>query len=582
MPRMRRRSFVGGGLAAGAALLQSPGALVARSRWARRSPSDPLPQLPLRSSYPNLPAIPFDEPGITDTLARLNIRSKQIIQAKEGLSHLYTLDGVTRRAYTFLFGSKGGASNRRAMRALARSYRHDPDRARAELVENLGRPSDDGAARRGAPGPFSLESPEQFSISWTTFTGVYEEGRANLSRWARSLTDADAATRQFWPMIAGHGFGYNLIIPELVTSARAGELRGEFGAAWTAEVRAALGSGDLYVIDMSRFEALQPQDADGVTRFTPATVTLLIRNPRTKRLIPVAVIVSGFQGAGRQVYSRATATNGAWLYALQAAKTSITVFGVWLGHVYHWHIVTAAMQMAMLNTLPTTHPVSLLLAPQSRFAIPFDDVLLAAWTQIAPPTSLDTPEDFLALCNDYAAGRSYFDDDPYATVKQLGLRESQFSVSEPWDRYPVVRRLRSVWDMVEPYVKTFVRTTYASDGAVAGDADLQRWIATAGSPDPSTGGNVRGLPQVNSRKALEKVLTSLLYRITIHGVSRLNSTSNPALTFVSNFPHCLQRTDIPRPDARIGTAAPAALPAEHRRDRPGGQLLFHLRLLDAL
>jgi hypothetical protein len=49
------------------------------------------------------------------------------------------------------------------------------------------------------------------------------------------------------------------------------------------------------------------------------------------------------------------------------------------------------------------------------------------------------------------------------------------------------------------------------------------------------------------------VLTSLLYRVTIHGNSRLNASSNPALTFVANFPHCLQRTDIPHPRARIGT-----------------------------
>ena len=40
------------------------------------------------------------------------------------------------------------------------------------------------------------------SIGWTTFTDVYETGKAELSRWAASLTDADAATRQFWPMIA--------------------------------------------------------------------------------------------------------------------------------------------------------------------------------------------------------------------------------------------------------------------------------------------------------------------------------------------------------------------------------------------
>jgi hypothetical protein len=28
---------------------------------------------------------------------------------------------------------------------------------------------------------------------------------------------------------------------------------------------------------------------------------------------------------------------------------------------------------------------------------------------------------------------------------------------------------------------------------------------------------------------------------------------NPAATFVANFPHCLQRTDIPNPRSRLGT-----------------------------
>jgi hypothetical protein len=38
--------------------------------------------------------------------------------------------------------------------------------------------------------------------------------------------------------------------------------------------------------------------------------------------------VSGFQGKGRREFTRATATNRAWPYALQAAKASITVFGI--------------------------------------------------------------------------------------------------------------------------------------------------------------------------------------------------------------------------------------------------------------
>jgi hypothetical protein len=505
-----------------------------------------MPQLPLRGKYPDLPAIPVDEAAVPDTLARLKLRAAQTTQAKQGLTQAFDLNGVRRPAYTFLYGSATGDAQ---MRALEESLEADPGQLPDRINQGLGQRSQAAPPAR----PLALESPEQFSISWTQFPNVLESGRPHLSAWASSLTDGTSATKQFWPMIADHGFGYNLIIPERVRGSRVGQLRREFGSAWTPEVRAALAAGDLYVIDLSRFETLKPQSVNGAPRFTPATVVLLIRNQQSKSLEPVAILVAGYQGRGRRVYTSDTATEGAWLYALQAAKASVTLFGVWLGHVYHWHIVTTAMQMTMFNTLSRRHPVYQLLAPQSKFAIPFDDVLLGAWSKIAPPTSLTTANDFLALANDFAAGRSYFDDDPKTTLSQLGLRQGDFTKTTPWDRYPVVQRLLAIWDLVETYVQQFVATTYRSDGAVAADQDLQRWIATAASSNAKTGGNIRGLPRMNSRAALEKVLKSMLYRITAHGISRLTSTSNPELTFVPNFPHCLQRTDIPSPSANVGT-----------------------------
>ncbi len=559
--RIGRRGFLGASLAAaGAALIDPTGAVAAGSRaaagdeGARQLAAAPgaasrISQLPLRSTFPNLPAVPVDPAGMLDTLAKLEIRAEQQLQAKQGLTQKFTINGETHRAYAFLFGGATPAAQSDAWLALKGSLQEDPEGVPGDLHQNLGERSD----AAGAPEPLSLERPKQFSISWTNFSDVYESGRPHLRAWAASLTDADSATRQFWPMIARHGYGYNLIIPEKVTRSRAKGLQQQFGAAWTRRVRASLAAGNLYVIDMSRFEALQPQSVNGPPRFTPSTVTLLTRNPRTKTLTPVAILVSGYKGSDPTAYTKAKATEGAWLYALQAAKASITVFGVWLGHVYHWHLVTAAMQMAMFNTLPTTHPIYQLLAPQSKYAIPFDDALLALWSQIAPPTSLATPSEFLGLANEYAAGRSYFDDDPKRTIKQLGLRRKDFTARRPWDRYPVVQRLLTVWDLVATFVKTFVSATYGSDAAIAADGDLQTWIATAASSNASTGGNIPGLPEMNSRSALQKVLTSLLYRITVHGISRLNSTSNPALTFVPNFPHCLQRTDIPSPDARIRT-----------------------------
>lgn len=512
---MRRRAFIGAGLAGGLTIMNPVGARAAAPRTAAArqaagaAPSGtPIGQLPIRADYPHLPAIPVDPAARSDTMAKLETRLAQTLQARQSLTNRYTIGGETRTGYELVFGAP--------------------------------------SAKPGRP----LEEPEQFAMGWTTVPDVASQGRRSLSDWASSLTDADAATHQFWPMIAEHGTGYDLILPEKVTAARARVLRRTFKGAWTRSVQRAAAGGRLYAIDMSRFEALEPQTVQGAPRFTPATVTLLTRHGRTGALLPVAIAVSGHGGRGRRVFVRGRATDGAWLYALQAAKTSITVFGVWLGHVYHWHVVTAAMQMAMLNTLPASHPVHQLLAPQSKYLIAFDDALLALWSDIAPPTSLSSSEEFLALADDYAAGRSYFDDDPKETLKRLGLRPADFSHEADWDRYPVVRRLLTVWDLVEAYATACVHATYRSDAAVAGDDALQAWIATASAPD---GGNVRGLPAMRSRAALTRVLTSLLYRITIHGVSRMSSTSNPALTFVANFPHCLQRTDIPHPRARIGT-----------------------------
>ena len=301
---------------------------------------------------------------------------------------------------------------------------------------------------------------------------------------------------------------------------------------------------------MSRFEALKPQQVHGAPRFTPATVTLLTRNPATKALTPAAVAVSGYLGRDLTLYTRATSTPGAGSAALQAAKASVTVFGVWLGHVYHWHLVTGALQMTMFNTFPPTHPVYQLLAPQSKYAIPFADVLLLLWSFIAPPTSLSTPLQFLELANDYGAGRSYFDDDPKTALAAFGILEADFTVATPWDQFPIVQDLLAVWGLTEAYVTSFVQATYTDDAAVAADSVLQAWAAASSSTD---GGNIRGLPALNGREPLARVLTSLLYRITVHGVSRLNRTANPALTFVANFPHCLQRTDIPAASTPLDT-----------------------------
>lgn len=521
-----------------------------------------IPHLPLRLvGLESIPAIPFQLVETLETLVRLGLREDQTQQAKQGFSNVYRIGGYENTGYAYLFG--GGKTDTADARAKLAAKLQGSGKVGmlgeaamlTQLLEELRADHQDAVDTTvlAAVEPITalpLESPEQFSMSWTTFPPVYRDAQPLLPAWAASLTDAETASRLFWPTIANYGLAYNLLFLAKVDSALLAELQAVFPGSWTPTLDAAAAAGLLYAIDLRFFEKLEPQTVNNRPRFTPATLTVLVQDAATKALLPELVRVSGYQGAGATTYSRQGASPSAWLYALQAAKTSATVYGIWLGHVYHWHIPTGAMQMTLWNNVPTGHVLLQLLGPQSNFLIPFDDVLLLLWKDIAPPTSIASAWQFLKLMNDFAKGRGFFDDDPPAEIEKLGLRLEDFTVDKPWDAYPLVGHLLEIWQATEDYVAAFVAANYASDEAVQQDAALQAWIAAAGAKSE---GNLRGLPAMDSREALGRLLTSQIFRVNSHGSSRLSQSANPALTFIANFPPCLQETSIPAPTADLTT-----------------------------
>jgi len=205
------------------------------------------------------------------------------------------------------------------------------------------------------------------------------------------------------------------------------------------------------------------------------------------------------------------------------------------------------------NHLSPNNPVRKLLEPQSSYLIPFDDVLLLGWDWLAeaPPTSIATGWQFLELIDLYAKGRQFFDDDPTTKLEQLGLTESDFTIKEPWDQYPIVGQHLAIWNATGRYVDTYVDQAYPTNHYVLWDQELQKWIAESGNEDD---GNIRGLPAMDSKDTLKRALHSLVYRITAHGTGRLYRNI-PGLTFVANFPPCLQDTTIPDPTASFDTQA---------------------------
>ena len=527
-----------------------------------RSEQYTLPHLHVRElGLQNIPAVPVDIAGMLDTLLKLGIRAKQREQAYQALTKPFTIGGTTARAYAFLFGAGSADAQPAAAREQAQAFiSHAAELSPSRLAATL-KAQDEQFSHRtnGATGDpltlLPLEDPAQFSMAWTMFPDVYAVGRPQLDEWAATLdvTQPEKATEAFFPTIARYGTAYNLLLPEKVSSAGVGALRELFGSDWRAELDAAADAGLLYMIDLRIYEALQPHHAHGLTRFTPSTVVVLVQDSATKALTPELIRVAGGDNRPTVFNRQGSTTPSAWVYALQAAKCSVTVYGIWLGHVYQWHMVTAAMQMTMFESLSADHPARRLLGPQSSYLIPFDDVLLLNWDAAAvPPTSIATGWQYLQFLELYTAGRGFFDDDPTTTLERLGLAESDFTVHEPWDQFPMVGRLLEIWEATERYVDTIVDQAYATDADVQQDQELHAWMTASGDPER---GNVRGLPAMESKDALKRVLHSLVYRITAHGFARLWRSGEPALTFVANFPPCLHDATIPAPTDSFDTRA---------------------------
>jgi len=524
----------------------------------RKEYGSTIPKLPLRIlGYTNIPAVPFQLGKIPGTLLKLGLRTNATTQAKWGMNNFYQIDTFNENGYSYLYGrgKDAEAANESARQSLKKELEESSDSvelASSKLKSRLSASKNLNTSEALDPITLlSLTKPDQFAMSWTTFGGVYKRAQKFQPEMVETMTNMEIANKAFWPTIAKHGFAYNLLILEKVNDpSKIKDYKALLGSAWTPEFEKLLKNGSLFAIDLRMYASLPVSNVkEKAPRYTPATLTLLAQNP-DKSLQPIVVALVHSNNTDTTIYSFGSCTKGSWLYALMAAKTSITLYGIWMGHVYHWHIVSAAMLMTLNNSMEETHPVRIFMDPHSDFIIPFNNTLLLLWKNIAPPTSVDSAEQFVKMTDDFAKGRTFLQDDPTTTLKNNGIKIEDFTDKTDWDQFPIAGELLSIYTAVEKYVTVFVKQTYTTENEIVEDKELQAWIAASSDPDD---GNIAGIPTPDSYQNLIRTLTSLLFRLTAHGASRLNSTANPVLSFVPNSPPCLQRTDIPLPTHDLST-----------------------------
>lgn len=507
--------------------------------------------LPIREKgFTEMPAVPFIISETIATIVKLGVRTQECKMAKSGLNREYTIQGEKQSAYTFMYDDAsidpGKKDREDLLKRLATSTENE-FLNHTTLDTHLERASFSKEAKEGKTfTDLFLDNPKDFSISWTNYYDIYKNNVGkHQDEYASILTDAQEATKQFWPMIAENGLAYNLLFLEKVKGNSLGKVKSIFHEQWNTLLKPLQEEGLLYAIDLTIFNNWDASQVDGFARWTPGAFILLEQDKNTKELHPICVQISNKEASEVQIYTRDNTTDATWIYALAAARTAVTVYGIWIGHVYHWHIVSASMQMTLFNNVDKDHDLRKLLDPQSKSLIGFNDTLLLLWKTIGPPTSFATADSFLELTNTFATGREFFEDDPRVALDNLGIDEADFTDKKAWDRYPIVQQLLYFWDASDAMVDVFVETTYKDDEAVFNDTELQNWITAASNPEE---GNVRGLPVMSSKHELKRVLTSLVYRVVAHGNSRQMRSLGPGLSFVANYPPCLQRADIVKPD----------------------------------
>ncbi len=550
-------------------------------------------RLPLkRKGFKNAPAYPFNIRRTVTALIYLIRRAKATQQAKYGLTgtddDLYKIDNQEATAYAFCYAKNNHTLKENAYRDMIKQLQYNPliffglgspDRSTATHSKNKAsvrqvRPhfntSNAAADAEEASGEtidltvLSLKEPEQFDMSWTTFGNVKAKATEQLKgKWVKSLTDAEEATKQFFPTMSKYGIAYNLLILQKVTAENVDNFKkGALAKVWTKEMDDLCKEKKLFIIDLRIFNVLTPQLTNKnhkIWSYTPATFTWL-KQDDNKDLHPFAVYIEGYEdkkekiSTQAQFYTYADHKETTWIYALQATKVSITVFGIWLGHVYPWHLITAAMSMTLYNYVDKDSYLYQLLGQKCNYLIGFNDALYLQWSIAAPPTSINTTNQFLQVVDKYAIGRGFYEDDPLTILATFGIHEEDFTVDKPWDKYPMIKDLLAVWVNVEKYVSTFVDICYeekdgkSSDELIKADENLQKWIQKSIEK-----GNIQGLSKIESVDGLKQFLTSFIYRFTVHGLGRLDNTANPAMTFVPNFPPTLHVKENPKPSTKIDT-----------------------------
>jgi arachidonate 15-lipoxygenase len=291
----------------------------------------------------------------------------------------------------------------------------------------------------------------------------------------------------------------------------------------------ALSEGRLFLSDCKALDGLTTTQNQGRQKYTAAAMGLFVRPlDRSSALLPVAIQCGQTPSAATPLFTPADG----WRWRIAQSFLSLGEGSIHEAaeHLGLTHLLVEAFAIAARRNLASAHPITALLEPHFEHTHFIN--YTARHSLIADGGTLDQlmPQPIAATRSLVAAAVSTFDvgaGDPRSRLRALGLLDVDALPECPYrdDALPH-------WDSLHQWVGDYLRLYYRDDEAVAGDPELQAFVAELSAKD---GGRLRGVPEVRTIASLASLLTLVVFTASVQHAA-VNFPQYPFMGYLPGIP----------------------------------------------
>ena len=312
-------------------------------------------------------------------------------------------------------------------------------------------------------------------------------------------------------------------------------------------LEAAIAEGRLYLADYSVFDGAQAGSWPESQKFSVAPLALFAIPPGGRSLKPVAIQCGPRPGADNPIFLPRDGDD--WRMAKTIVQIADANFHQAVSHLGRTHLFIEPFVIATHNQLSPTHPLSIVLTPHFAGTLAINDpaarILAAAGGLIDVLLfgSIDQSRVFAVK-----GAQSYLLNVNTSTLPQT-LAQRGVADAKRLPDYPYRDDALLIWGAISRWLEHYVGHYYASDAAVQGDAELQKWVAELVAHDGGRVNNVGVANRITTRAQLIELVTMVCFTASAQHAA-VNFPQGPLMSYAPAMPEA-SYTPWPGPQAGV-------------------------------